>query len=94
MVVYERQLGYGEYRLVVVTDGQADEIPEAAAYSATYRVPLYAIGLCIGDEHPLRQYAWRYRAADNFADLAQGLEDTLAETTLFDPTEFEEVARP
>ena len=52
-------------------------------------MPIYAIGLCIGEDHPLRRLAVSYRAADNFADLAQGLQETLAERPDFDPTEFE-----
>ncbi len=87
---YKRQLGYGEYRLVVVTDGRADKIPEAARYAAHFGMPIYAIGLCVAEDHPLRQYAVSYRAADNFEDLARGLEETLAELPTFDVTEFEE----
>lgn len=86
---YKRQLGYGEYRLVVVTDGRADNIPEAADLAARYGFPIYAIGLCIEENHPLRKHAVSYRAADNFADLARGLEETLAELPSFDATEFE-----
>ncbi len=85
---FKLQLGYGEYRLVVVTDGQASAIPEAVIYAAEYGIPVYAIGLCIGDNHPLRHYAVSYRAADSFADLAQGLEETLAELPTFDATQF------
>jgi len=87
---YKRQLGYGEYRLVVVTDGRADDIPEAADLAARHGFPIYAIGLCIDEKHPLRQAAVSYRAADNFADLARGLEETLAELPNFDATEFED----
>ncbi len=86
---YKRQLGYGEYRLVVITDGQADEIPIAATYASRYGMPIYAIGLCIEEDHPLRRHAVSYRAADSFSDLARGLEETLAELPSFDATEFE-----
>lgn len=85
---YRKQLGYGEYRLVVVTDGLAENIPEAARYAAEYGMPVYAIGLCVQEDHPLRQVAVSYRAADNFSDLAKGLEETLAELPSFDATEF------
>ena len=88
---YKKQLGYGEYRLVVVTDGQADSIPEASLNAIRYGVPIYAIGLCIGDNHPLRQYALSYRAADSAEDLRRGLEDTLAELPSFDIQEFKSV---
>ncbi len=86
---YQRQLGYGDYRLVVVTDGRADKIPDAARYAAHYGMPIYAIGLCIDEDHPLRRYAVSYRAADSFADLAAGLQETLAELQSFDVTTFE-----
>ena len=86
---YQHQLGYGEFRLVVVTDGQADKIPEAAYQASRFGIPIYAIGLCIDEDHPLRQHAVSYRAADNFGDLAKGLEETLAELPSFDATEFE-----
>ncbi len=86
---YRRQLGYGDYRLVVVTDGRADDIPEAARYAAHFGMPIYAIGLCIAEDHALRRHAVSYRAADSFADLAEGLEETLAELQTFDATTFE-----
>ncbi len=89
---YKRQLGYGDYRLVVVTDGRADKIPEAARYAGHFGMPIYAIGLCIDEDHPLRRYAVSYRAADSFADLAEGLEQTLAELETVDVTTFESLA--
>lgn len=88
---YKRQLGYGEFRLVVVTDGLADSIPEASLNAIRYSIPIYAIGLCIGDNHPLRQYAVSYRAADSAEDLRRGLEETLAELSSFDVQEFKPV---
>ena len=87
---YKRQLGYGEYRLLVVTDGQASGIPEAARYAARYSMPIYAIGLCIEGGHPLRSFAVSYREANNYADLERALEETLAELPVFDVTEFGE----
>jgi Ca-activated chloride channel homolog len=87
--MYRQQLGYGEFRLVVVTDGKADGIPQAALYAAKYGIPIYTIGLCVGQKHPLRRFSVSYRAADNFADLSQGLQDTLAEIPSFGITEFE-----
>ena len=81
---YAQQLGYGEYRLVVVTDGEADSIPRASEYAIAHNAAIYAIGLCIGERHPLREYAVSYRAADSMADLSRGLEETLAETDVFD----------
>jgi uncharacterized protein with von Willebrand factor type A (vWA) domain len=85
---YKKQLGYGEFRLVVVTDGMAEEIPAAAEYAASYGIPIYTIGLCIGNEHPLRRVSVSYRAADSAADLKAGLEAALAESETFDPVQF------
>jgi hypothetical protein len=45
--------------------------------------------MCIKEDHPLRQYAVSYRAADNFEDLAKTLEATVAETEFYDAKTFE-----
>lgn len=86
---YKKQLGYGEFRLVVVTDGIANNIPDAALYAAKYGIPIYTIGLCVEENHPLRQFSVSYRAADSFADLSKGLSETLAELPVFDVTQFD-----
>ncbi|MCB1043703.1 MAG: VWA domain-containing protein [Acidobacteria bacterium] len=86
---YKQQLGYGEYRIVVVTDGIAERIPQASIYAMELGFPIYAIGLCVEANHPLRSYATSYRAADSFEDLARGLEETLAELPDYDESAFE-----
>ena len=86
---YKRQLGYGEFRLVVVTDGKAERIPDAARHAQGLRIPIYAIGLGIEGDHPLRTYAMSYREANKFDDLEKALEETLAELPVFDVAEFE-----
>ncbi|MCB9397736.1 MAG: VWA domain-containing protein [Acidobacteria bacterium] len=88
---YRNQLGYGEYRLVVVTDGIASNIAEASVNTLSKGIPIYAIGLCVESNHPLRQYATSYRSADNFEALQKGLEETLAELPSFDPADFEAI---
>lgn len=87
---YKRQLGYGEYRLVVVTDGEATEQPikSGAFYAIKYGIPIYTIGFCMDADHTLRLYSASYRTANSTIDLAKGLEETLAESEAFDPTEF------
>ncbi|MGH7597196.1 MAG: hypothetical protein ACREOI_12645 [bacterium] len=45
--------------------------------------------LCIPEDHPLRQYAVSYRAANDFQDLAKALEATVAETEFYDAKTFE-----
>lgn len=86
----DQQLGYGEFRLVVVTDGEATErpLPHAVAYARERRIPIYTIGLCLGAQHELRKYSVSYRAADSIEALRRGLEETLAETQMFDPQTF------
>lgn len=85
---YIRQLGYGEYRLIVITDGLAESIPKAALYAAQRGVPIYAIGLCVEADHPLRHYSLSYQGVDNFSDLRRHLDATLAELPAFDPGDF------
>jgi hypothetical protein len=85
----EQQLGYGEFRLIVVTDGLARDLPAAAEFANEKAIPIYAIGLCIQEDHPLRHYAVSYRAANDFQDLARALEATVAETEFYDAQAFE-----
>jgi hypothetical protein len=87
------QLGYGEYHLIVVTDGEADqgEDPRAVVDLITNQSPVvvHTIGFCIGENHSLNQPGKTvYRAADNPQDLDQGLADVLAEAPSFDAQSF------
>jgi Ca-activated chloride channel family protein len=86
----DKQLGYGEFRLIVVTDGEATgrPLPQAVAYARERRIPIYTIGLCLSAEHELRKSSVSYRAADSIKALQHGLEETLAETNMFDPQMF------
>jgi Ca-activated chloride channel family protein len=86
----DKQLGYGEFRLIVVTDGEATgrPLPQAVAYARERRVPIYTIGLCLSTDHELRKSSVSYRPADSIEALKLGLEETLAETVMFDPQSF------
>jgi hypothetical protein len=86
----EKQLGYGEFRLVVVTDGEATgrPLPQAVTYARDRRIPVYTIGLCLSTDHELRKSSVSYRPADSIEALQLGLEETLAETNMFDPQTF------
>ncbi|MGR0480825.1 MAG: vWA domain-containing protein [Candidatus Electronema sp. V4] len=89
-----RQLGYGRYILVVVTDGEAsmNEDPRAQVswMLASTSVELHTIGFCIGQNHSLNMPGrTMYKAADNPAALRQGLVDVLAEAETFDTATFE-----
>jgi Ca-activated chloride channel family protein len=88
-----RQLGYGEYHLVVVTDGEANagEDPRDVVGELLRRSPvvLHTIGFCLGADHSLNQPGRTlYRAADNPEALARGLGDVLAEAPAFDLAGF------
>ena len=88
-----KQLGYGEYHLVIVTDGQADAgqdpTPIVNQVLAESPVVVQTIGFCIGPQHSLNQAGRTiYRAADNVAELKQGLSDVLAEAPQFAVTQF------
>ena len=89
-----RQLGYGEYTIVVVTDGIAnDENRLRTAVDvilANSPITVYSIGFCIGARHSLNQPGNTvYKSADNPEQLAEGLKDVLAESEFFDAAEFE-----
>ncbi len=88
-----KQLGYGEYHLVIVTDGQADagQDPTSMVNQVLAESPvvIQTIGFCIGSQHSLNQAGRTiYRAADNAAELRQGLADVLAEAPQFAVTQF------
>jgi len=89
----ERQQGYGEYHLVVITDGMAsqgqDPTPIVQAILAESPVVLHTIGFCIGEDHALNQPGQSYyRSANNPEELARGLETVLAESPGFDVDRF------
>ncbi len=89
-----KQLGYGEYTIVIVTDGIADH-PEHLSRYVDFLIEktpinIYSIGFCIGKNHSLKQQGRTiYKSANNPAELTQGLQDVLAESESFDSTEFD-----
>ena len=89
-----RQLGYGEYNLVIVTDGAANpssEDPGEVIDDILARSPvtIHTIGFCIGKDHSLNQPGRTiYRTADNPAELRSGLGEVLAEAETFDVAKF------
>lgn len=88
-----RQLGYGEYTLVVMTDGLASkgEDPTGIVRSILGRtsIEIHTIGFCIGENHSLNMPGRTvYKAANSQADLERGLEDVLAESETFDVSDF------
>ncbi|MEO7397150.1 MAG: vWA domain-containing protein [Ilumatobacteraceae bacterium] len=90
----QRQLGYGDYHLVVVTDGVPDPSSEdprsiVQTISTLSPVVLHTIGFCIGSDHVLNQPGRSYYvAADSPQQLAEGLGAVLAEAPSFDVVAF------
>lgn len=86
-----RQLGYGDFRVIVVTDGESgdgDIAAKAGPYAQKARIPLYTIGFCVGGDHALKRFSLSYRAADSEQDLKKGLEEVAGESESFDATAF------
>lgn len=90
-----KQLGYGEYHLVVVTDGEADygEDPKAVVNFVVANTPvvIHTIGFCLDDRHSLNQVGKTdYKAATSPEDLVKGLSDVLAESESFSVDNFKQ----
>lgn len=87
------QLGYGTYRIIVVTDGEwnrsGDPAPLAKEIVGASPAELHVIGFCTGSSHSLNiPGITRFYTADNPAALAKGLEAAQAETQVFDASTF------
>ncbi len=88
-----KQRGYGEYHLVVVTDGEAnggqDPSRVVSEIFATSPITVTTIGFCIGKDHSLNQPGFTvYKEAGNLEDLKKGLAEVLAESPTFDVKDF------
>lgn len=89
----EKQLGYGEFYLVVATDGEATDGPMDASsggivYARENGIPIITIGIGIKN-HPLRNQSLSYREAANQQELLQALKETQGESDYFDSTVFQ-----
>lgn len=87
------QLGYGEYHLVVVTDGIASDNEDPAqivqALLEQSPVMLHTVGFCIDEQHSLNQPGLvSYTTANSPEELLQGLQGVLAEAQDFNPDKF------
>ena len=79
-----KQYGYGSYRLLVVTDGEAGDeylveryTPEIVARGITLDV----IGVAMASRHTLSRYAHSYRAANDPASLTAAIKEVFAEVS-------------
>ena len=89
----QSQLGYGEYHIVVVTDGNAtdgEDMDKATQNIFKSPVILHTIGFCITFDHALNQpdKAYYISAMDEVA-LKKGLDRVLAESESFDIQGFQ-----
>ncbi|WP_194435381.1 vWA domain-containing protein [Vibrio fluminensis] len=90
----QMQQGYGEFNIVVLTDGAASDPDdmEKAIEHITYNSPvsLHTIGFCLGDSHALnKKGVINYQPAANAAELVKGLQSVLAESPSFDTASFD-----
>lgn len=88
----DHQLGYGEYYMIVVTDGEATDGPTGADNGVNYAtkngIPIITIGFCLSGNHPLSKSSYVYRSAINSEQLLKALEETQGEASYFDATVF------
>lgn len=90
-VQYQKQLGYGEFRLIVVTDGESsDSITTGVREAQRLAVPLYTIGFDMGTTHELRKYSVSYQSANNGKELTKALEQAASELDVYDPADFQQ----
>lgn len=88
-----KQLGYGTYDLIVVTDGESSygENPGDVVNFAVAKTPIsiHTIGFCIDSSHSLNQpEKVSYKSATNPEELSKGLESVLAESETFSVDSF------
>lgn len=90
---YKKQLGYGTYRIIIITDGEQTgiDLNQPCNYLAQHGfIGLYSIGLCMKKSHTLKNYSLSYRDANNYEELEQALVEATAESEVFDATMFDE----
>jgi uncharacterized protein with von Willebrand factor type A (vWA) domain len=90
---YKKQLGYGTYRIIIITDGEQTgiDLKQPCNYLAQHGfIGLYSIGLCMKSSHTLKKYSLSYRDANNYEELEQALVEATAESDVFDANLFDE----
>ncbi|EJL8256462.1 TPA: VWA domain-containing protein [Vibrio cholerae] len=89
----QKQQGYGEYNIVVLTDGQAGDedkmIRVVNDITANTPINIHTIGFCLGDRHTLnKRGVINYQPASDAAELVRGLKSVLAESSSFTSDSF------
>ncbi|MBX9691599.1 MAG: VWA domain-containing protein [Cyanobacteria bacterium] len=86
---YKKQLGYGEFRLIVITDGEAtDDLDKGIRRAKRHHIPIYTIGFAVGENHRLKPASVSYRSADSAKQLKKALEEAASELDVFDSANF------
>ncbi len=88
-----KQKGYGEYHLIIVTDGNAsmgqDPRDIVNDISANSPIEIHSIGFQFTGQHSLNQVGiTTYYQADDYDGLMNSFTSILAESTNFDSTDF------
>ena len=79
----EKQYNYGNYRLLIVTDGEAQDNDKVAQYTPEIlnrQIRVDVIGVDMKTDHKLATDADSYRRADNPGELVAAVSQILAET--------------
>ena len=79
----EQQYGYGNYRLLVVTDGEASDADKVKHYTPEIlnrQIRIDVIGVDMKTDHMLANVVDSYRKADNPGELVAAVSEILAET--------------
>jgi uncharacterized protein YegL len=80
--VRESQYGYGSYRLLIVTDGEADDEDLVARYTPdiiSRGIIMDVIGVDMAHDHALATKAHSYRRANDPASLKRAIQEVFAE---------------
>lgn len=91
----KRQQGYGDYNIVVLTDGEANDteklINAVDTITAESPINIHTIGFCLDQHHALNQRGVvNYHSASNAAELIKGFDSVLAEAPSFDDNHFQD----
>ena len=80
----EKQYNYGNYRLLVVTDGEASDADKVKHYTPEIlnrQIRIDVIGVDMKTDHMLANVVDSYRKADNPGELVAAVSQILAETS-------------
>ena len=85
------QLGYGEFYVVVVTDGEATDgqMGKSVSYANENGIPIITIGFGLKSDHPLKKDSLSYRNATSPEELRKALEETQSESDYYDAATFQ-----